>query len=120
MGFRFRRSFKVAPGFRFNFSKSGVSTSVGRRGLWFTIGSRGTRTTVGIPGTGLSYTEQSKLPSPAALVDNSIATPVTQPSVASVSPSATPTSSGPMRVIVLLAIVGLVVGVFLLALLARL
>ena len=120
MGFRFRRSFKVAPGFRVNLSKSGVSTSVGRRGLWFTIGPRGTRTTVGIPGTGLSYTEQSKLPSPAALVDNSIATPVTQPSAASVSPSATPTSSGPMRVIVPLAIVGLVVGVFLLALLARL
>ena len=107
MGFRFRRSFKVAPGFRLNFSKSGVSTSVGRRGLWFTIDPRGTRTTVGITGTGLSYTEQSKLPSPAAPVDNSI--------VASASPSATPTSSGPMRVIVLLAIVGLVVGVFLLA-----
>jgi Protein of unknown function (DUF4236) len=115
MGFRFRRSFKVAPGFRLNFSKSGVSTSVGRRGLWFTIGPRGTRTTVGIPGTGLSYTDQSKLPSPAALVDNSIATPVTQLSVASASSSATATAGGPMLVIVLLAIVALVVGVFILA-----
>src|ERR1700730_5795713 len=115
MGFRFRRSFKVAPGFRLNFSKSGVSTSVGRRGLWFTIGGRGTRTTVGIPATGLSYTEQSKLPSPAALIDNSIATPVPPPSAASAAPSETLTSSGPMRVIVLLAIVGLAVGVFLLA-----
>ena len=115
MGFRFRRSFKVAPGFRLNLSKSGVSTSVGRRGLWFTIGPRGTRTTVGIPGTGLSYTDQSKLPSPAALVDNSIATPVTQLSVASASSSATETSGGPMLVIVLLAIVAQVVGVLLLA-----
>jgi hypothetical protein len=68
-----------------------------------------------IPGTGLSYTEQSKLPSTAALVDNSIATPVIPPSVASTARSETPTSSGPMRVIVLLAIVGLVVGMFLLA-----
>jgi|ERR1700687_3504388 len=108
MGFRFRRSFKVAPGFRLNLSKSGVSTSVGRRGLWFTIGRRGTRTTVGIPGTGLSYAEQSKLPRPVALVDDSIATPV-------MPPSERPTSSGPIRVIVLLAIVGLVAGMFLLA-----
>src|ERR1700730_8712915 len=95
--------------------KSGVSTSVGRRGLWFTIDPRGTRTTVGIPGTGLSYTEQSKLPRTVALVDHSVAAPVMPPSVASAAPSETPTSSGPMRVIVLLAIVGLVVGVFLLA-----
>jgi|SRR5450759_740370 hypothetical protein len=115
MGLRLRRSFKVAPSFRLNFSKSGVSTSVGRRGLWFTIGPRGTRTTVGIPGTGMSYTEQSKVPRPDALVDQSIATPVMPPFVASASPSETPTSSGPMHVILLLAIVGLVVGVFLLA-----
>jgi hypothetical protein len=61
MGFRFRRSFSIAPGFRLNLSKSGVSASVGRRGLWFTIGPRGTRETVGIPGTGLSYTEQQRI-----------------------------------------------------------
>ena len=61
MGFRFRRSFKVVPGFRLNLSKSGVSGSVGRRGLWFTIGPRGTRETVGIPGTGISYTEQQSI-----------------------------------------------------------
>src|ERR1700681_374192 len=111
MGFRFRRSFKVLPGFRLNLSKSGVSTSVGRRGLWFTIGPRGTRTTVGIPGTGLSYTEQSKLTRPAALIDHAVATPVMPLSGASAAPSETPTSSSTMRVIVLLAIAGLVVGV---------
>ena len=60
MGFRFRRSFRVAPGLRINLSKSGVSESIGRRGAWFTIGPRGTRSTVGLPGTGLSYTEQSR------------------------------------------------------------
>ena len=60
MGFRFRRSFRIAPGFRVNASKSGVSQSFGRRGAWFTIGPRGTRSTVGLPGTGLSYTEESR------------------------------------------------------------
>jgi hypothetical protein len=56
MGFRFRRSFRVMPGWRVNLSKSGVSSSFGSRGAWFTVGPRGTRTTLGIPGTGLSYT----------------------------------------------------------------
>ena len=60
MGFRFQRRFRILPGLRINVSKSGVSESIGGRGAWFTIGPRGTRTTVGLPGTGLSYTEQSK------------------------------------------------------------
>ena len=114
MGFRFRRSFKVAPGFRLNLSKSGVSTSVGRRELWFTVGPRGTRTTVGIPGTGLSYTEQSKLARPTALDDNHMTTPGTPPADSAAS-SETSTSSGPMRVFVLLAIIAVVACVFLLA-----
>ena len=59
--FRFRRSFRLFPGVRLNLSRSGVSTSIGRRGLWFTSGPRGTRETVGIPGTGISYTEQQSL-----------------------------------------------------------
>jgi hypothetical protein len=59
MGYlRFRRSLRLLPGVRVNLSKSGVSTSIGRRGLWFTVGPLGTRETVGIPGTGISYTEQ--------------------------------------------------------------
>ena len=60
MGFRFRRSFRIAPGFRVNLSKSGVSESVGRRGAWLTFGRQGTRATVGLPGTGVSYTEQNR------------------------------------------------------------
>ena len=61
MGFlRFRRSIRIGPGLRVNLSKSGVSTSIGRRGAWFTMGPRGTRSTVGLPGSGLSYTEQSR------------------------------------------------------------
>jgi hypothetical protein len=39
-GFRFRRRLRLFPGVRLNFSKSGVSTSIGRRGSWFTVGPR--------------------------------------------------------------------------------
>ena len=55
MGFRFRKSVKIMPGVRLNFSKSGVSTSVGGSGATVNISSRGTRHTVGVPGTGLSF-----------------------------------------------------------------
>jgi len=55
MGFRFRRSIRIAPGVRLNLSKSGVSTSIGGRGATINIGPKGTRHTVGLPGTGLSY-----------------------------------------------------------------
>jgi len=57
MGLRFRRSIKLLPGVRLNFSKSGVSTSVGVRGAHVTLGHGKVRETVGIPGTGLSYTK---------------------------------------------------------------
>ncbi|ODB39972.1 hypothetical protein A9L43_15255 [Pseudomonas mosselii] len=54
MALRFRKSFKVAPGVRINLSKSGVSTSVGGKGLTANLSKRGTRVTAGIPGSGLS------------------------------------------------------------------
>jgi uncharacterized protein YraI len=59
MGFRFRRSLRVAPGIRLNLSKSGLSTSLGGRGASLNLGPRGTRTTLGIPGTGLSWSQGS-------------------------------------------------------------
>lgn len=62
MGFRFRRSIKIAPGIRLNVSKSGLSASVGRPGATVNISNRGTRATVGIPGTGISYSEKLDLP----------------------------------------------------------
>jgi hypothetical protein len=55
MGFRFRRSVRVLPGVRLNISKSGVSTSVGRRGATLNISEGGTKTTIGLPGSGLSW-----------------------------------------------------------------
>lgn len=57
MSFRFRRSVRLAPGVRLNFSKSGTSLSVGGRGATMNFSSRGTRTTLGIPGTGLSWSQ---------------------------------------------------------------
>ena len=56
MGFRFQRRVKILPGVSLNFSKSGVSTTVGPRGAKVTIGHGKVRETVGVPGTGISYT----------------------------------------------------------------
>ncbi len=57
MGLRFRKRIKILPGLWLNLSKSGISTSVGGKGLTVNIKDDKTRTTVGIPGSGLSYTE---------------------------------------------------------------
>jgi hypothetical protein len=54
MGFRFRRSLRLAPGIRINLSKMGSSLSTGRRGATMNTSSRGTKATVGLPGSGIS------------------------------------------------------------------
>lgn len=55
MGLRFRRSVRLFPGVRLNFSGSGVSTTIGVRGAGITLGPHGAYANVGLPGTGLSY-----------------------------------------------------------------
>lgn len=55
MGLRFRRSVRLFPGVRLNFSGSGVSTTIGVRGAGLTLGPHGAYANVGLPGTGLSY-----------------------------------------------------------------
>ena len=55
MGFRFRRSIKIAPGIRLNVGKRGISTTLGGRGASINVGSKGVYANTGIPGTGLSY-----------------------------------------------------------------
>jgi hypothetical protein len=55
MGFRFRKSVRLAPGLRVNFGKTGTSLSVGGRGATTTISKRGVRNSIGIPGTGISH-----------------------------------------------------------------
>jgi hypothetical protein len=60
MGFGFRKSIKIAPGVRLNFSKSGIGMSAGVKGLRYSVNSRGQRrTTASIPGTGIYYTTTS-------------------------------------------------------------
>lgn len=54
MGFRFFRRVRLLPGVGLNFSRSGVSLSLGGRGVGLTLGQKPTFR-VGLPGTGLSY-----------------------------------------------------------------
>lgn len=60
MALRFRKSFKIAPGVRINLSKSGVSTSIGGKGITANLSKRGTRVTTSIPGTGISSSKLYK------------------------------------------------------------
>lgn len=55
MPFRFSRRLSIVRGLLLNFSKSGVSPSIGHRAAWYTVGSRGQRATVGLPGTGIFW-----------------------------------------------------------------
>lgn len=60
MRFRFRRTFKIAPGLRLNLNKRSVSLRAGGRGFGFTSSSNGSTTkTVGIPGSGFSWTKRT-------------------------------------------------------------
>ncbi|MBR3568596.1 MAG: DUF4236 domain-containing protein [Salinivirgaceae bacterium] len=52
-GWNFRKRVKIAPGVTLNFSKSGVSTSVGPKGARLSFGPNGTYLNTSIPGTGL-------------------------------------------------------------------
>jgi hypothetical protein len=65
MALRFRRSVRLAPGIRMNFSGSGVSWTLGPRGASIGFGRRGTYLNTGIPGTGL-YARQRVSSSPPA------------------------------------------------------
>jgi hypothetical protein len=55
MGLRFQRRMTLFPGVALNFSKSGVSVTLGRPGACVNIGGEGATATVGLPGSGLSY-----------------------------------------------------------------
>lgn len=62
MGFRFRKSVKIAPGVRLNIGKKSVGISAGVKGARASVNSSGRKTTtVGLPGTGLSYSKTEKI-----------------------------------------------------------
>lgn len=57
MAWNYRKRVKIAPGIHLNFSKNGVSTSIGPKGAKVTFGRNGTYMNTSIPGTGL-YSRQ--------------------------------------------------------------
>lgn len=60
MGFRFRKSFKIAPGIKVNFNKKSTGVTFGGKGFHYTVNSKGKKTaSVGIPGSGLYYSSTS-------------------------------------------------------------
>lgn len=62
MGFRFRKSFKIAPGIKLNVGKKGIGISAGTKGARVSVNSSGRVTkSVGIPGTGVSYVKSEKI-----------------------------------------------------------
>lgn len=57
MPVRIRKSIKIFPGVKLNFSKGGVSFTVGTKGYHLNFSKRGVRQTVGLPGSGISETD---------------------------------------------------------------
>ena len=53
MGWGYRKRKQILPGVWLNFSKRGISTTIGKRGASVNFGSSGTYLNLGIPGTGI-------------------------------------------------------------------
>lgn len=59
MGFRFRKSIKLAPGVKINLGKKSAGLSIGNKYGGMSINSKaGVRSRVSVPGTGMSYTQK--------------------------------------------------------------
>ena len=59
MGWRYRKSIKIAPGIKLNFGKKSMGVSIGGKHGGISINSkRGVTARTSIPGTGLSYTQK--------------------------------------------------------------
>lgn len=58
MGLRFRKSIKICKGVRVNFSKSGISYTLGVKGASVSVGKKGAYLNAGIPGTGIYSRER--------------------------------------------------------------
>ncbi len=90
MGFKMRKSVKIAPGIKLNFGKRGISTTLGKRGASMNIGKRGTRVNFGIKGTGISYSTKiggkKKAKRSAARTSSRSATYTSYTSMASTKP----------------------------------
>lgn len=84
MAWNFRRRVKIIPGVHLNFSKSGISTSIGVKGASMTFGSSGTYLNAGIPALGI-YNRQklsgggSQTRSPTVLPSSPVVAPPISP-----------------------------------------
>ena len=63
MGIRFAKSIKIGNYLRINFTKNGVSATIGKRGASVNVGTKGaylnlSPAAVGVNGTGLSYRQK--------------------------------------------------------------
>lgn len=74
MAWKFRKRLTLFPGFRINLSKSGMSATVGIRGLNVNVGRNGAFLNIGIPGTGI-YDRKRIGDIPADVKDKPVITP---------------------------------------------
>lgn len=82
MSFRFRRSFKIAPGLRLNVGRKSLSVRAGVKGFGLTSGTAGSRVSGVVPGTGLSYTKKIGAKDTAPAVGEDVSqTPGSRPSL---------------------------------------
>ncbi|HJA48477.1 MAG TPA: DUF4236 domain-containing protein [Candidatus Agathobaculum intestinipullorum] len=59
MGFRFRKSVKIAPGVRLNFGKKSTGISIGNKYGGVSMNSKsGVKARASLPGTGISYSKK--------------------------------------------------------------
>ncbi len=93
MGLRFSRRMTLFPGVRLNFSRHGVSASIGPRGASVTVGPHGSAVNFGIPGTGLSFRQQLGSHAGAPRSEPTVPEPVVAPPPASLT---TPIESAPV------------------------
>jgi len=113
MGFRFRRSIRIAPGVRLNLNKRSMGVSVGGKGLHYSVNSKGRRTsTIGIPGSGLSYQQVS---TPKKRGGRQASLPASSPLRISAPAPVRSTGGGRSRLLWLLFFVGIVVLVLMVA-----
>lgn len=82
MAWSYRRRIKIIPGVYLNFSKSGISTSIGVKGASITLGKNGSYLNTGIPGLGV-YNRQklggSNKPVPQDIAEQNNHQPATLP-----------------------------------------
>ena len=67
MTYRYRKSIKLIPGVKLNLSKSGISTSIGKRGATVNIGHGRVKSTIGLPGSGISYSRSTSTKNAASV-----------------------------------------------------